>query len=87
MLMSDITCPPTGELEYDLFIAQSADLQNWRLGSRKIFTKRPFRSRAIYRSTAICYGQDIYVYFSYRSIFKEWKIGVVRERLSDLFGN
>jgi len=84
MLITDVR----GEgprLDYDLYIARSRDLEHWEMGARKVFARMPFGSRLIYRSTALCREGDIYVYFSAKSRFGEWKIGVVRKSTAELF--
>ena len=71
-------------LDYDLYIARSRDLERWEMG-RKVFARMPFASRLVYRSTALCAGEDLYIYFSCKSRFGEWKIGVVRKKIPELF--
>ncbi len=85
MLISDMEPGPRGRRGFKLHITCSSDLIQWSEAS-EVFPAMPFGCRGVYRSSGIIHGSDIFVYFSYESVLNEWKIGVVRKRLSDLLG-
>jgi hypothetical protein len=85
MLVTTVSDNAKGEKTYDLRIARSTDLENWSFCPAPVFAKRPFGCPDVYRSSAYVDGGDIYIYFSCRSKLAEWKIGVVRKKVSDLF--
>ena len=74
-----------GVRTYDLYIASSENLSSWRFRPEPVFPRRPFGFRDVYRSTAFVDRDDLFIYFACRSRLFEWKIGVVRKRLADLF--
>jgi len=84
MLMTNLYRDAAHRRRYDLYAAWSSDLESWS-GFRKVFAVRPWGVKDIYRSTAYCRGDDIYIYYSYESILGNWGIKVVRKRLGELF--
>lgn len=85
MLMTSVGKDASGRRGYGLRVARSADLESWELSTEPVFARRPFGCRDVYRSTAYVRGDDMFVYFSCLTRLSEWRIGVVRKRLSDLF--
>jgi hypothetical protein len=85
MLITAVRKGNNGKLEYDLHVARSNDLEYWAVAPRPVFPRMPLGARLVYRSTAYCSGRDLFIYFSYKSRFGEWKIGLVRKRVADLF--
>lgn len=86
MLITAVLDGGKGGRTYDLRIARSLDLESWTLRPEPVFLKRPFGCRDVYRSTAYVDGGDMYIYFSFTTKLEEWRIGVVRESLGELFG-
>lgn len=74
-----------GRSGYNLHIARSPDLEIWELAPGPVFGRMPLDARLIYRSTAVCDGGDLFVYFSYKSHYNQWRIGLTRKRVADIF--
>ncbi|HOX31132.1 MAG TPA: hypothetical protein PLB91_02305 [Spirochaetales bacterium] len=85
LLITSVGPDARGGKTYDLWAARSADLESWELAPAPVFATRPFGCRDVYRSSALVRGGDLFVYFSYKTRAAEWKLGLVRKRLSDLF--
>jgi hypothetical protein len=85
MLITSVGKDAGGRRGYDLHVARSPDLESWELAPAPVFARPPLGCRDVYRSTAYARGGDMFVYFSCLTRLSEWRIGVVRKRISELF--
>lgn len=85
MLLTSVTSLPGRGRVYDLHIACSTDLKKWTCSRRPVFPSKSFYWRSVYRGTGFCRNGDLFIYYSYETRLRTWRIGLVRKRIKDLF--
>ncbi len=82
-----LCCGPYKDL--NLYLGQSTDLQNWKFLEEPIIrrSKNFYDSERIYRSSGIVQDNLLVVYFSLRTNLGQWRIGLKKFSLMELFKN
>jgi len=80
-----LCCAPYGDL--NLYIGRSTDLIDWDFIQTPIlkYGKDFHNSERIYRSTGVVQDDVLIVWFSFRTYVNEWKIGLKKYSLDELF--
>jgi len=80
-----LCCAPSGNL--NLYLGRSVNLIDWDFIQSPIlqYGKDFYNSERIYRSTGVIQDDILIVWFSFRTYLNEWKIGVKKYSLIELF--